>query len=355
MRKTLIYIAVLAALGAAVYFLLPHSGSNENPFDAKEAGFTIKDTGSIGRIFLATADGDNILVERTDSGWIVNKQYRALRSTLEMLLATFTSQQALYPVPKSAYDNVIKTMATHGIKTEVYDRSGKKLKVFYVGGAAGEDGGTNMLMEGAKEPYVVETPGFVGYLTPRYSTKLRDWRDRTVFDVPAEDIKSVSVQYAKRPDESFTVARDANDSVKVEAPATAKKDKLNSRRANTYMKFFTNINCEGYLNGLEDNDTTFKTAPKHSSIDLITKSGKVQHVDIYWMAVNQRSKNRKASDMPDEVDDEYDSDRLYAVTNNYKDTIMIQQLTFNNIFRRASEFYTADAPPANDAGNMQKR
>lgn len=352
MRKTLIYIAILAALGAAVYFLMPHEGSNENPYDKKEANFTIEDTAAIGKIFIATVDGESLLVERTDSGWVVNKQYKALRSMLELLLATFTKQQALYPATKAAYDNVVKTMATHGIKTEVYDRSGKKMRVFYVGGAANDGDGTYMLMEGAKEPYVVETPGFVGYLTPRYSAKVRDWRDRTVFNVPAEEISSVSVQYADRKDESFRVVRLENDSVTVEGGPKAIRP-LNTRRANSYLKFFTNINCEGYLNGLEDNDTTFKTAPKHSEIVLVTKSGYVQHVDVYWMALNKRSKNRKSSDMPDEVSEDYDSDRLYAVMNNYKDTILIQQLSFQNIFRKANEFYTADVPPAN-TGNAPK-
>lgn len=359
MRKTLIYIAILAALAAAVYYLLPHNTNSNNPYDAAEAGFTIKDTGAIGRIFLANPEGESILIERTASGWMVNKQYPALRSTLETLLGTFVKQEPLYPVTKAAYENVVKTMATHGIKAEVYDRAGKKMRVFYVGGAATDGKGTNMLMEGAKEPYVVETPGFVGYLTPRYSVKMRDWRDRTVFDVPAEDIKSVSVQYAGKPNESFTVARNAQDSITVAAAPEATKSitGLNYRRASTYLKFFTNINCEGYLNGLEDNDTTFKTAPKYTAIELTTKSGKVQHVDIYWMAINQRSKNRKASDMPGEVPEEYDSDRMYAVMNDYKDTIMIQQLSFQNIFRKAHEFYTADPLPAanNNGNNAQVR
>ncbi|GAA4463893.1 hypothetical protein GCM10023093_13220 [Nemorincola caseinilytica] len=345
MNKTILYLAILAVLGAGVYFLL-RKDSNENPYDAREADFTIKDTGAIGRIFITDVGGESVLVERTDSGWMVNRQYRALPSTLSMLLATLTKQVPLYPVTKSAHDNVIKLMSTHGIKTEIYDRAGKKLKVFYVGGGAADGKGTNMLMENGSQPYVVETPGFVGYLTPRYSYRLRDWRDRTVFNVPASQIRSVSVTYAGKPQESFTVVQEDNDSVQVTTTSpAAKKTPLNTRRAHSYLRFFTNINCEGYLNGLEDNDTTFKTAPKHSAIELTLRNGSTQHVDIYWMALNRRSKNRKASDMPDEVHEEYDSDRMYAVMNNYRDTIMIQQLSFQNIFRRAHEFYTADAPP----------
>jgi hypothetical protein len=345
MRKTLLYLAILAVLGAGVYYLLPGSKNEELPFDPAEAGFTIKDTGSIGKIFLAAQDGESITVERTANGWIVNKQYKALPGMLDLLLNTFVKQQPLYPVTKNAYENALKTMSTHGVKVEVYDREGKKMRVFYVGGTAVNNTGTNMLMEGASTPYVVEAPGFVGYLTPRYSSKMRDWRDRTVFDIPAEDIQSVSVQYADKPENSFKVSRDNRDSVTVTADAKAMNspDGLNRNRANMYLRFFGNINCEGYLNGLEDNDTTIKTAPKHSTVEVVTKKGDVQHIDIYWMALNKRSKNQKKSDI-DDMPEEYDSDRLYAIINNYKDTVMIQQLTFQNILRKGADFYRKDVP-----------
>ncbi len=352
MRKTLIYLAVLAILGAGVYYLLP-GNKEDNPFDPAEAGFTIKDTAAIGKIFLAASDGENVLLERTDSGWVVNKQYPALRSTLDMLLTTMMKQVPLYPVTKNAYENALKTMSTHGIKTEVYDRAGKKIRVFYVGGSAVNNTGTNMLMEGASKPYVVETPGFVGYLTPRYATRLRDWRDRTIFNFSADEIQSVSVQYADKPEHSFTVNRDSNDSVIVTTdPKARTAEGLNKNRGNMYLRFFSRINCEGYLNGLADNDTTIKTAPKHSSIDVVTKKGKVQHVDLYWMALNKRSKNQKKSDIGDEPAD-YDADRMYAVINNYKDTVMVQQLSFHNILRKGREFYGKDIVPSASAGQYE--
>jgi hypothetical protein len=344
MRKTLLYIAILALLGVGIYYLLP-SSKDDTSFDPKEAGFTVKDTGSIGRIFLAAADGESILVERTDSCWLVNKQYKALPSTLNLLLNTLVKQIPLYPVTKNAYDNAVKVMSTHGIKVELYDRAGKKMKVFYVGGTAVNNTGTNMLMEGASTPYVVESPGFVGYLTPRYATKLRDWRDRTVFNTPADEIQSVQVQYIDKPENSFTAVRNDDGTVALTvAPGQIPAGQpLNDKRAALYFRFFGNVNCEGYLNGLEDNDTTFKTAPKHSSIEVLTKMGKKQHVDIYWMAVNKRSKNQQKSAVDDHPE-EYDSDRLYAVMNDYKDTVMIQQLVFANILRKAKEFYVKDVP-----------
>jgi len=353
MRKTVLYVLILAILGIGVYFFLGNSkGSGTNPY-GPEADFTIADTAAIGKIYLAANDGSDITVERTDSGWMVNRQYHVLRSTLYQLLGTFTKQQALYPVTQKAHDNVVKDMSASNIKVEVYDRTGKKMKVFYVGGTAVNEAGTNMLMDGAETPYVVHAPGFVGYLTPQYATRLQDWRDRTVFDLPAQEIKTISVSYAGNPKNSFVVNQE-NGQVTVTADKEImdSKDGLNMSRAKMYLRFFGNINCEGYINGLPDNDTTLKTAPRQSTIDITGIHGQHQHAEIFWLAINKRSKNQMTNDgNTTEIPDGYDADRLYAVINNAKDTVVIQQFAFRNIFRKAHEFYTKDvatnkpAPP----------
>lgn len=347
MRKTLVYVTILALLSFSVWYFL--FNTKENPYGETEAGFTIKDTAAIGRIFLVSSSGESITLDRTDQGWMVNKKHRALRSTLDLLLTTMHQQVALYPVTKSAYENVVKTLSTNSTKVELYKRDGSPISTFYVGGIAVNNTGTNMLMKDAHQPYVVHVQGFNGYLTPRYTTRMTDWRDRTVFNIPEDEIKTISVQYADKQINSFVIAKD-KDSVTVTADKEimTKLDGLNKRRAVTYTRYFTNVNCEGYLNGLEDMDATLKTAPKQSSIDITGIHGQHQHADIYWMAVNRRSKNRETSNK--DVPDDYDSDRLYAVINDAKDTIMIQQYAFRNIFHKAYEFYLKDG----EAPKLQK-
>lgn len=347
MKKTLLYLAILAILGFGIYYFMLKPA--DAPYDATEAGFTVKDTASISKIYLAAMDGEAVTVERTDSGWMVNRQHRALKSTLDLLMYTLTQQTALYPVTKSAFDNVVKLMSTSGIKVELYGRDGKKMKVFYVGGTAVNNTGTNMMMEGAHTPYVVQAGSFNGALTPRYPVDMRSWRDRTVFNIPADEIKSVSVQYAGKPENSFEITRENGTlSIKADKSISEHLDGPNLRRAGIYLKYFANVNCEGYMNGLPDNDTALKTAPKYLSIDLMGMHGQHQHIDIYWMAINRRSKNRTVSN-PD-VPDDYDADRLYGVINNFKDTVLIQQYAFRDIFHKAHEFFQKDGTPI---GNQQ--
>ena len=87
-------------------------------------------------------------------------------------------------------------------------------------------------------------------------------------------------------------------------------------------------------------DTTIKTAPKESTIDITGMHGQHLHADIYWMALNKRSKN--IATHAEGIPDDYDADRMYAIINNNQDTIMIQRFAFKNIFHKAFEFFQKD-------------
>ena len=343
MKKNLLYLLILCLLGGAVWYVF-FAPRKDNPFDGKEAGFTVKDTANVGRIFIADFQNQTILVERTDSGWMVNKQYPAMRSTVRMVLGTLLQQQALYPVTQTALKNSLEAMTTSATKVEVYDRANKVICKFDVGSSAAGGNGTDMLIEGEKVPYVVHIQGFVGVLNNRYSARLADWRDRTIFSFPASELKSVVINYADKPDNSFRFERDGEKfKVTGKLPASAKPEDFNDHNAGVYSGYFANVNCEGYLNGTIGMDSIIRTSAHHSTIDVENIHGQKKHVEIFWMALNQRSKNRLSADT--EIPDDYDTDRLYALINNNKDTVMIQQFVFKKLFRKIGEFYQKMPPP----------
>jgi hypothetical protein len=133
MTKTLLYLFLLLLLATGIYFFIFREGGN--PFGNKEAGFNIKDTAAIGKIFIVANDGESILIERKTGYWELNGKYKALPSITDLVLKTLATQNVLYPVPKAAYENSIQTLSANGVKVEVYDRQMKKISVFYVGGS----------------------------------------------------------------------------------------------------------------------------------------------------------------------------------------------------------------------------
>ena len=340
MKKLSIYLVVLVALCFGIYKVFTRH--TDNPYGTSEAGFTVKDTANIGKLFIATFDGGTVLVERTDSGWILNHKFKAMPSMVRMILTTLRQEEALYPVNKNANDNSIRQLSTLGTKVEVYDRKNQVITKFYVGGAAPNNSGTVMMTEGASKPYVVHIQGFIGVLLNRFSSKEKDWRDRTVFAMAPADIKSVSVEYGDHPEQSFVIGRE-NGTLVVSGKKAGKPADLNMHNANLYMSYFGNVNCEGYLNGTDGMDSLIRNGRKHSVIDIETNDGRHHRVESYWIAANKRSKNLVAKDM--EVPDEFDSDRLYALINGNKDTVMIQQFVFRPIFRKIGEFFQKGTSP----------
>lgn len=338
MRKTIVYILILGILGVGVWFFLFRDNST---FGEEEAGFTISNTSDIGSIFLANPKGDTVALRRNGEEWILNGRYPSSVRMMETLLETFSQQYAAYPVPEAAHNNVIKTLAGQGIKVEVYNKKGKVMKVFYVGGQAGDKKGTYMLMEGATRPYVVELPAYEGYVTPRYSTDYIEWRNRTVVDIPASRLASVSVKYAEEGEylNSFTLQKKDKGAFDIQLhPELKVSTPLNERRVKTYAGFFEKVGCEGFLEGVTRLDSIIASVPKYCDIQVRGENGKGNDIAIYKMRVNKRSKN-----VTSEVIPEFDADRYYGIINNNKDTVILQSATFDKMFRKGYEFYQADA------------
>ena len=344
MNKTILYVVLLMILGIGVWYFI---FSDKNSFGAGEADFRVKDTAGIYKIFLADKRGRSILLQRESDGWRLNNEHPALRSSINNLLTTLASQDAMRPVADNIHNLVVKDLAASGIKVELYGKNDKPMRIFYVGGQVGADAGSYMLMEGAEKSYVVQIPGFQGYLTPRYSTEFKDWRDRTVFAVPADQLQTVSLQYVHEDENlnSFVINRVSDEEFDVQVDPSLTQGKiLNKRRVSVYTKYFGWVNCEGFLNGAPGLDSIIASAPKRCILEVADKKGRKQHVEIFWMRQDQRSKNL---DTPDpQTPEGFDSDRFYATMNNFKDTMIIQRVSFDKILRRAFEFYEEDEVPS---------
>lgn len=337
MGKTILYLVLLAVLGTGVYFFLFRN--SDSLYSEQNANFTIRDTGAIGKIFMVQNDGESLLIERDSTdNWIINKKYPAMSLQITNLLNCFRQQAALTPVSEKEHDRVIKLLASIATKVEVYDRQNKKIRTFFVAGQGPNYHGSYMILEGSDQPFLVEIPGFHGYLSPRYTTDLAAWRARYVFNIPAQQIRSISVHYDAEPLSSFTVAQD-NGKVRVDVDPQLHDiaTELNEIRAKEYLNLFTDINCEGYVNGLMHMDSLIAVSPKQGTIEVTTTTGAKQTLDLYRMPPTSNTMDPVEKEAATE-----DIDRMYAILQHTHDTMIIQLRTFNPLLRRSYEFYAKD-------------
>lgn len=342
MGKTLVYIVLLAVLGTGVYYFLFRE--NNGLYAEKEANFTIRDTNAVGKIFMVENDGQSVLLERdAQNNWTLNKKYPAMRIQVLNILTCLRTQTAMMPASEKEHDRVVKLLAGLGTKVEIYDRKGKKIRSFFVAGQGPNYHGSYMILENGSQPYLVEIPNFEGYLTPVYTTDPEQWRSRLVFRVPAAELQSVSISYPSEPLNSFTLDNSGSQPKVVLAPELqASFTDLNMVRVKQYMDFFAEVNAEGYLNGAVGMDTIIRDTRLRCTLSVTSKKGGTTTLDIYWKNLTDHGRDLSDQTSTDPTRRPTDVERYYAVNKASHDTLLIQALSFEKMFRFGYEFYQKD-------------
>ena len=184
--------------------------------------FSVQDTASITKIFLADKNNNQVLLERNADGiWQVDGKYLAQQQKVQSFLKTLKDIRVRNPVPLSARDNVLTRMSAIAKKIEIYQvvprinlfgkmqlfPHEKNVKTYYIGDVTQDNQGTFMLMEGADDPFIVNLPGFRGFVASRYTTNPDEWRDFTVFMMKLGDIRTVRVEFPFQPQESYQTSQ----------------------------------------------------------------------------------------------------------------------------------------------------
>ena len=280
-----------------------------------EKNFSISETEKIDKIFLSDRKGNNITLQKDSNRWTVNNKYNVRDDAISTLLSTIKKISIQRPVPKTGYNNVIKQLATTGVKVEIYYN--KKMKTYTVGGSTSNHLGTYMLMDNAENPYIVHIAGFNGFLSPRYGIQgyeldINNWRDNTVFKIETEIINEISLIDLEENNNSFTLKTKPlslldinNNDIKYDLDKVIK-----------YLNNFSQLNSENF---------------KGNNIDItnekliyrlkINYDNKVDILETYTFSKNNNNINNSKPNV----------ERMYAKLNN-GEFLLIQNYVFNKVF-----------------------
>lgn len=212
MKRThwLLGLLLLMSLPLA-YFWFSGNSNERSTVAGADRLFKVEDPTQIGRIFIADRKGRTASFLPTASGWTYNDSFPARPDAMANLLEAITELEIAFKPANAAIPNMINSLATEGIKVEIYDRRQELLKAYYIGGATSDEYGTFVLLDGFDQPYVARIPGFTGNLRYRYNLQGDEWRDRTIFgELALEAIQAVQINYPKQRSQSFTLQRRPN-------------------------------------------------------------------------------------------------------------------------------------------------
>jgi len=298
----------------------------------------VKDTASITKIFIADRNGNQVTLEKQQNkSWLLNNKYEPRPDLLKLLLDGIYKIDVRNRVAKAAYNNVVKALATSGIKCEIYlNGSDKPFKTYYVGGQTEDALGTFMIIDKSSMPFVTEIPGFNGYLTPRYSANTEAWRQPILFQTPPTEMKALTVSYSNYPDKSFTIRSD-NGKYKVESPVDKKViANIDSVAVDNYLSFYSNVFYEARAKEITVTKRDSILLNRSSiNISLTDIKGVTKELEIYPMPISSSSLVQE-----DSVGNplKYDVDRMYGYLKPENEFFIIQHYTFDKLLRQISDF-----------------
>lgn len=345
-RRILYIILFIVVTFLTVAALINHSNTT---LSNKETDFSVNDTASITKIFISDKNNHNVLLEREDSiGWMVNKNYPALKASINLLLKTLKNITVKSPVPKVSHNNVVTRLSSIGIKVEIYqsvyriDLWGiqlfpheKLIKTFYVGDNTQDLMGTYMLIKDAERPYIVYIPGFNGFLQPRFSPFEKDWRSHIIFNYKVGEIKSINFINHEKIASSFSIKNQNN---KQYALFNKKEKAYPNFDTIKVLDYLTRYNDIRYETMLSDMNKEYK-----DSILASTPYFEIILTDITNEKVHLKAFRKEAEE--DLLDFEgnpilWNRDRLYAEITNGSETafVLIQYYVFDPLIKSIDYF-----------------
>jgi hypothetical protein len=329
MKNNRVILIITLVLALVAFALLLNNKSATIKGELRD--FAVKDIASVSKIFLADKKKNTILLERQpDGSWTVNGKYKARKDAVDLLLETMSHIDVQSPVAKAAQPNVLKDLASGGVKVEIYQHN-EKSKTYYVGGGNQELTGTFMLLEHSSVPFIMYIPGFNGYLTTRYFTDEKEWRSRAVFDYMPQEIKKITLNYTYTPNSSFSLERIGNG-FKLIAIATNKViEDADTAFCNAYIGYYKNKNFEGFVKPQTNKDSVLKATPI-LVISVLDMQGKSKNVKFYSKANEGELRDEKGKLY------EHDIERMHANIDNSNDLMLVQLYVFDKLFKSPTDF-----------------
>jgi hypothetical protein len=338
-------LAVLAGLLVLAVIFVPIIDKNfKSTLKPELKEFAIENPEEVTEIFLASKANTKSYVKLTKEAngkWMVNGEYPAEEEKINMLLYDYLAKlKAKNPLPKTAVDNVIKSMAANAIKVEVY-KGTRKDKVFYVGGNAADEMGTHMLLENSSMPFVVHIPGFMGYPSAVFNLNPKRWKSVNLFLTSIVELKTVSLFYPADAGGSFTITKEERS---LTITPFVQEDMRNPAQLDIpllkqYTATFENLTYESIYEGLAAKlaDSVVRASQPYAVVELVRVDGKKHVLKIYKKPVTAESPQHDNYGNP--VD--YDLDRFYGVLDGNTDEILsVQSFVFKNILKRYGDFFT---------------
>ncbi|MBR4137216.1 MAG: DUF4340 domain-containing protein [Bacteroidales bacterium] len=355
MKKNNTIAIVIALVLLVIAGILIGNNSYLSTLNDEASDFTVYDTASITKLFLADKSGNQVLLRRTDSCWIVNDEFPASQKMINKILYTLNRMRIKMPVSNKKSDGIITRMSSTNTKVEIYQMMPRinlfnkvKLfyhekcsKVFYIGNVTRDNMGTYVLKEGSDKVFIAHLNGLRGFISSRFTANPTDWRDHLIFNEQLGNIKSLKLEIYNDPDNGFIINENGRYQYTM-SRLNGQPVEFDTLRVLNLMSSFNNVRFEAFLDDIKpERRDSIINSPFQQRLTLTTKDGKSVSVTTYNMRANADMYDYSEEDINNFDDMIKDPDHKYALLSEGNEFVLIQDFVFGKLLKPA-DFYSRD-------------
>jgi len=336
-KKTIILISALAVV-ILLYFVLQRNITST--ISGQDSQFEFHSTDKIDKIFLSNRATKKYvtLTKKGPAEWLVNDSFKVNNNQIDLIFATLKNMRVKRPVSKNEKNTVIKDMALHAVKVEIYE-NGSVSKTFYVGQNTQDEMGTYFFMEKGEEPYVCHIPGSNAFLNTRFFTDVVAWRSKTIFSTKEEDIKTIDIKWIATPEKSFTINNENKEPLLIAGNKTYKNNtEVNLNQIKSYLKLWENLSFEGFPIDLDAHK--IDSIAHTQAILILTLTDKKNQITT--LSIHKKGIKPDSDIQMDQQGNplQFELENFYAfVNNNTKEVVQIQDYIFGKVMKYNSDFF----------------
>jgi hypothetical protein len=198
-RLAIIFVA-LCCITAVIYFV----GRADGTVEVEKNLFKDFDLQEIDQVNLESKE-DTIILKYNGSRWLVNEQYNADATMIEVLFATLQQAEPTRPVSPSIRDSVRQDLRQRGVRVSLFS-SGAMEAAFYAGGNMKKTEAFFSHEQKDDTPYVITIPGYRVYVSGIFELPEKDWKDKLVFGFNWRNFESLEARFPELPGQDFKVS-----------------------------------------------------------------------------------------------------------------------------------------------------
>ncbi len=315
--KLLILLLIVLIALAGYYTYLQNRVLSSNDF-------CIKNSQGITKIRFEQGES-HVILHKIDRKWLVNDTFPANKSLIKRFFKVFSNLNLVAPVSKQTNDSIREVLSKSGLKITLFNDD--KIEYEYILGELNSSSTGNYLL---CNDYLglLNSLGLFKNLRNIVSAQSLFWRNKSVFNKPASEIKSIRFQNFRKPEQSFLISIEKGK-LNLFDYKNSLIENYDTAGLNRYLSYFQNISFKQTENNLSDIQINYILKNnKVYFIELIDKNNIKYQLNLYLKPRHVDNIKRK----------EYDLNLIYGKLNNEKYLLIIEYYEIDPILKELNWF-----------------